>query len=342
MAEGIIATRLEINDNLPAQVTAFKAIAANGNSPQITVSWINPTQYFGGILLVKKMGSAPTAINDGEQIYSGAGTSFVDNNVAFGTTYYYRAYPYNPRKQYQTMLAVTSALPKAGTLASELPAGSFIKLKQDGVPTKFLVVNQGLPSYEYDASCNGTWLLIEDIPFYDNWSTSSRRNDYANSTVHEELNTNTINKFTPTIRSQIKSIKLPYWKGTGTSGTAQYGADGLDCKLFLATSKEVGTTQIPADEFCHLGSLLDYFSEGNDTAANSKMIAKYKGKASAWGLRDPHKGESYGGCTIDSDGGKSSMNIANTIGIRFALVLPSDFLLKPTPNSDGSYSPMEE
>ncbi len=103
-----------VNDTLPPQVTGFKAVDSSGGGvPKITVSWQNPTAFFAGILIVRKEGSAPTGVRDGVKVYTGTGTSYVDADVVFDTTYYYRAYPYNQKKQYQTLTNVVSITPKS-------------------------------------------------------------------------------------------------------------------------------------------------------------------------------------------------------------------------------------
>lgn len=103
-----------VNDNLPAQVTAFSVVDGSvGGVPKVTVSWQNPTQYFAGILIVRKAGSAPIGVNDGDKVYNGTGTSFVDTNIQFNQVYYYRAYPYNDKKQYQTLANTKSITPKS-------------------------------------------------------------------------------------------------------------------------------------------------------------------------------------------------------------------------------------
>ena len=48
------------------------------------------------------------------------------------------------------------------TLSSKA-IGSTIKLKVNGSARNFIVVHQGKPSSVYDDSCNGTWLLMQDI-----------------------------------------------------------------------------------------------------------------------------------------------------------------------------------
>ena len=46
-------------------------------------------------------------------------------------------------------------------LLGQVAVGSIVKLNENGSPTNYIVVNQGIPGNSplYDASCNGTWLL---------------------------------------------------------------------------------------------------------------------------------------------------------------------------------------
>ena len=130
MAEAFITRRGGsnggVNQTLPEQLTAFTAVA--DSTPQITLSWENPTEYWAGTLIVKKAGSAPEGVNDGEKIYKGEGTSYTDTAVEYDVTYYYRAFPYNAKKQYQTEVLTVSAMARSGLLVSTLPVGSFIKV----------------------------------------------------------------------------------------------------------------------------------------------------------------------------------------------------------------------
>lgn len=83
---------------------------------------------------MRKEGSAPTGVRDGVKVYTGTGTSYVDADVVFDTAYYYRAYPYNDKKQYQTLTNVVSVAPQPSKKLSELPVESLLKIKEDGVP----------------------------------------------------------------------------------------------------------------------------------------------------------------------------------------------------------------
>ena len=115
--------------------------------------------------------------------------------------------------------------------------GSVVKLKVDGTARNFIVVHKGLPGSMYDASCDGTWLLIEDIYEKRQWH-SSDVNDYANSSIRTYLNSTILNKFDADTQAQIKQVKIPYRPGSGAGKTVNSGANGLSAKIFLLTSTE--------------------------------------------------------------------------------------------------------
>lgn len=74
-----------------------------------------------------------------------------------------------------------------------MAVGSTVKLKVDGTLREFLIVQQGRPSSIYDASCDGTWLLMKDCYEQRQWH-NAKGNDYANSDIHKYLNSTWINK----------------------------------------------------------------------------------------------------------------------------------------------------
>lgn len=207
--------------------------------------------------------------------------------------------------------------------------GSKVKIKVNGTLRDFIVVHQGKPSSLYDASCDGTWLLMEDIYETRAWH-SSNVNDYANSTIHSYLNSTWLNLIDANIRSQIKQVKIPYRPGSGTSGTVNSGANGLSCKIFLLSDREVGYTKSNVNQYiCDDGAKLAYFTDGNGT---SEKIAKYNGSAAVWWLRSPSLGYSAGAWGCDSNGNASYGHCTDTDGIRPAFVLPSSLLV----SDDGS------
>lgn len=205
----------------------------------------------------------------------------------------------------------------------QVAVGTVVKINEYGPPINYIVVNQGLPSSMYDASCDGTWLLRQDI-------TENRVWDYDNSNVLESsdvqlyLSTTWLNRYETDIRNAIKQVKIPYRKNGGNGGTDQKGANGLSCKIFLLSGYEVGWTQsdyqyLPVD-----GAKLSYFTSGASSAANNKRIAKLSGIATLWWLRSPYTESGNDVFNVSSDGSCNFSGSTRNIGLRPALVLPQN------------------
>lgn len=210
-----------------------------------------------------------------------------------------------------------------GTLA----VGSSVYLNVGGVRKEFLVVHQGLPSSMYDASCNGTWLLMKDIYENRKWH-SSNVNKYETSDINTYLNGPFFNLFDSNIKDAIKQVKIPYRKNGGSDGTDQSGANGLPCKVFLLSGPEAGlagASYIPND-----GTKLDYFNA--NTKIDSKRIAYLSGTATAWWLRSPSTYSANYVLVVNSQGGYNDTYASNACGIRPALVLSSDALVDDSGN----------
>lgn len=216
------------------------------------------------------------------------------------------------------------------TLSSKA-IGSTIKLKVNGSARNFIVVHQGKPSSVYDDSCNGTWLLMQDI--YENraWH-SSNTNDYANSTIHSYLNSTFLNLFESNIKNAIKQVKLPYRKGSGTSTTVTSGSNGLSAKIFLlsATETSFDFSYMPSGE----GAELAYFKGCADNSSDSKRVAYLNSSAAFWWLRSPYCGGSDYALCVYSNGDWYDGSCSNSLGIRPALILPSTLLV----SDDGTVS----
>lgn len=216
------------------------------------------------------------------------------------------------------------------TLSSKA-IGSTIKLKVNGSARNFIVVHQGKPSSVYDDSCNGTWLLMQDI--YENraWH-SSNTNDYANSTIHSYLNSTFLNLFESNIKNAIKQVKLPYRKGSGTSTTVTSGSNGLSAKIFLlsATETSFDFSYMPSGE----GAELAYFKGCADNSSDSKRVAYLNGSAAFWWLCSPGCDYSGRALCVGSDGDWNYGSCSSSGGIRPALILPSTLLV----SDDGTVS----
>lgn len=213
------------------------------------------------------------------------------------------------------------------TRMSDLEIGQTIKLNVNGTPWDWLVVHQGLPSAIYDASCDGTWLLMKDIYEELGWN-STNVNDYANSTIQSYLNGNFLNLFDGNVKDAVKQVKIPYRAGSGYNKTVTSGANGLPAKIFLLSSTEVNL--VHGYEPTNEGACLSYFSGTTQNGADTKRVAYLNGSATRWWLRSPFCFPSSGSeraLSVNSNGDWADLGCSYSYGIRPALILPSDFIV---------------
>lgn len=333
---------LQIPLDAPANFTA------EAGNAQVTLTWTDPKDKYATpegetaqdpdqlvsvwdhTVLVRKTGSQPAGPNDGTVVVSSSvrnqyqSTPYTDTGLTNDTTYYYGVFAYN-KDGVASEGAFVNATPKAGTPVSSLAVGTLIKINENGAPVEYMVVNQGLPSSMYDASCDGCWVLRKDIAENRAWDSSD--NDYKNSDIQTYLNGSWVSRYSAGVLSQIKQVKIPYVNGTGSGGSVASGANGLSCKIFLLSGYEVGFSTSDNSYFPRDGAKLSYFSSGTDSAANNKRIANYNGSAANWCLRSPVTGDSGLIWIVYSDGVCSNWGCNHTCGVRPALILPSTALV---------------
>ena len=209
--------------------------------------------------------------------------------------------------------------------------GSIVKLKENGAAVNYIVVHQGRPSSSYDTSCDGTWLLRQDIAENRVWD-SGTSNVLESSDIQSYLNGTWINRYDSDIRSAIKQVKIPYRQNGGSGGTDRTGANGLSCKIFLLSGREVGFTNNESSYFPNDGSKLSYFESGNGSSAQQKRVATLNGSATYWWLRSPYTDSTNYVWYVHSGGYYGRWNANDSYGVRPALVLPSTLLV----SDDGS------
>lgn len=202
--------------------------------------------------------------------------------------------------------------PVTGVLASSLAVGSTVKLMEDGTAVEYLVVNQGIPenSSLYDASCDGTWLLV---------------NTYANSAINTWLNGDFFNSLGSVEQSAIKQVKVPYCPGN-KSTSAKTGANGLNTKAFLLSLREIGSASgYSPDE----GATIEIFS---GSSGDSYKYPYLDGSKVAWFTRTPYTSSNGADAvfTIPVNGVFSTTSVMSTSGIRPALIVPSNALFDET------------
>ena len=219
--------------------------------------------------------------------------------------------------------------PKLWAVASGTPIGNedvgdIIQLRENLVPVDYIVVHQGLPSSMYDASCDGTWLLRKDIAENRSWD-SGNSNVLETSDIQAYLNGDWMNRYDPDVVQAIKQVKIPYRQNGGSFGTDWNGANGLSCKIFLLSGKEVGWDSSDNQYFPNDGAKLSYFLDGTGSSANQKRVATLNGSATYWWLRSPYARNIRNVWCVGSYGDYGGWNANNSFGVRPALVLPSDF-----------------
>lgn len=212
------------------------------------------------------------------------------------------------------------------TALGEKEVGSIVNLNEHGAPADYIIVHKGLPSEIYDASCDGVWLLRKDIAENKQWDVSDK-NKLESSTIQTYLNGDWINRYDTNIRAIIKQVKIPYRHNGGSGGTNKNGTDGLSCKVFFLSCKEVGLTSQQYSDVQDHGEKLDYFVYGNDETAQAKRITKLNGTVKEWWLRDQSTSGTGLVWTVTLTGSATNTSADRGAGVRPALILPSSILV---------------
>lgn len=205
-----------------------------------------------------------------------------------------------------------------GTTAGDLLVGQTVAIKEFGTPIPYLVVHQGNPDAGlYDASCEGTWLLRNEIAEMRVYGSSRF---YADSSMPNYLNPDIAG--TPLfwldekVKNSMKTVKIPYHASTGD---IMSGANGLPCKAFILGAYEYGAKTdftLPDD-----GAALDYFKGNN----SNDRIAYYNGQPVIHWTRSDRVNGSTVVWVVSETGLLISRAIRNSCGVRPAFILPYDY-----------------
>ena len=204
-----------------------------------------------------------------------------------------------------------------GSAAGDLLVGQTVAIKESGTPIPYLVVHQGNPDAGlYDASCEGTWLLRQDITSMRTYGASWF---YANSRMPSYLNPDSagtpLSVLDEKIKNAMKTVKIPYHASTGD---IMSGANGLSCKAFILGACEYGVKTDFA--FPDDGAALDYFKDNN----SNDRIAYYRGQPVIhWTRSDRINGSTV--WVVSETGLSITKTISNSCGVRPAFILPYDY-----------------
>ena len=254
---------------LCGQVENFKA--GLGNLSAI-LSWTAPSpdedNSFVGARIVRKIGSAPTGINDGTVVYEGTALTYTDTGLTAGTTYYYRAFAYNAKKKYQTAYRVASRTAMAinpnfasntwelimeachgGNVPDTWVAGDNKTMTIDGADYQIDIIGKGHDTYAAGGTAPLTFQLHDCL-----------NTKYAWQATWDDL----ITKLPQSIQSAIKPV------------SKTINNESVSAKLFSLTEKEVFGT-VKYSKYVE-GTQYAYYAAGNS------KTKKLNGNLSDWWL----------------------------------------------------------
>lgn len=204
-----------------------------------------------------------------------------------------------------------------GSAAGDLLVGQTVAIKESGTPIPYLVVHQGNPDAGlYDASCDGTWLLRNEIKAMRAYG-SSRFYNYSDmpNFLDPDISGSATSGLDEKIKNAMKTVKIPYHASTGG---VMSGANGLPCKAFILGAYEYGSGTdftLPDD-----GAALDYFKDIN----SNDRIAYYNGQPVIhWTRSDRLEGSTV--WVVLESGTFISLNVSYSYGVRPAFILPYDY-----------------
>lgn len=310
---------------LCGQVENFKA--GLGNLSAI-LSWTAPNpdedNSFVGARIVRKIGSAPTGINDGTIVYEGTALTCTDTGLTAGTTYYYRAFAYNAKKKYQTEYRVINktavalnpnfasntweliiAACQIGSVPDTWVAGDSKTMTIDGVNYQFDIVGKNHDTYTAGGiapltfglhDCYGTKYPMND--------TSTNSTGWNNSKMRTETLPAILAKMPENIQNSIREVNKQTSAGN-QNATIKTTAD----KLFTFSQMEVsGST---AHSYSGEGKQYDYYKAGNS------RVKKVGSTASMWWLRSPSRSSGNYFCVVGGGGQVSAIDANKSGGVCF-------------------------
>lgn len=232
------------------------------------------------------------------------------------------------QKAYIGVNGVAKLWYQRGTPLGNLAVGSTVKIAVDGKDYDWLVVHQGLPGSMYDASCNGTWLLMEDI--YTKMKFDSRSNLFVNSSLLQYLNTTFHDAIDANVRKLIKVATIPYIAKNNTDAAS---SGNLRAWVFLLSMTEVGFVDTASSNMPIEGAKLRYFN-------SRSKIAYFGEEAAAWWSRTPYAVFNRNVWYIESNGDSAYSDVTVFYcGVRPCMILPQDALVDDTGHIIGTDDP---
>lgn len=240
-AHGLVAKKSR--DKIPPpNVIGFSATASGED---IKLTWTNPKDSdYVGVIIVKKTGDYPTDVKDGETIFNGNTTTFIDRNVVKAEYIYYRAFAYDFDDNINTEdVQVAKAVVKGEQTAPEAP-----KIEKADYFSVTLVSQK---NYQYKIA-NGSW---------QNENVFSGLMSDTEYTFYQRKIGNELYKPSPSSDGTVtKTLKAPLSKVTAIID--QSNSNPLTCVTYDDDAKILEKGSPEWDEF--FGTKLVLFKNGKE------------------------------------------------------------------------------
>lgn len=223
------------------------------------------------------------------------------------------------KKAYIGVAGVARLFYSSGFPLADLPEGSLINLNEGGTGVNFY-----LAKHDYESGLNGAGrelLVRKDVHSNVAWSPSS--NAYATSNIDAWLTGTYKGTLDSTVQELIGATSFYY-----TTGNGNYSVTTLARSVFILSLAEFGLTTTGIN------------SEGSALPIASSLLVSYlNGSATnQWTRSANSQGKTIVAYVNSSGQANNWGGVSKTYGARPCFTLPSDAIVNPTPNADGSYT----
>jgi hypothetical protein len=316
-----------VTETLPQQVTTFTA--TSGNSV-LNLAWtISDITALAGFYIVYKSGTvAPTTINDGTKIDLTDNTlrATTLSGLTNGTQYTVSIFPYNSKKQPQTIQKYVTATPANDNNFGSLAIGSKIVVTDPTTSADLTMIiidknHSGYPTNSVTLMLEK--IIINNVPSASLYTTPNNVDAYLNDSVT-----------TPTqFFKHLPTYLISNLMDTSITCATNYNASTtITRKAFALSIAELGRASVTG--IVNEGVAFSYFT--SDTL-------RKEGTPVAYWTRTPSM--STGGATGSyyttlSDGSQGGSTASTSLGIRpvFNINMSNTIKLSLTTNANGYYT----
>ena len=299
------------------QIASLSTEENRKRSVQITTRQVDTTGNYPGVI---QTSGAPYYNYNGTSNAQGYCPAFMlpltapIRLLADGT---YDLVPEDPSLSAQTVSTLAEEQSGTAVQLNQIPAGSVLKIKENGQDVDFYVAKH---DYESELNGAGRTLVVRKDTYDDRSWDSGNVNAYASSDLDSWFNSTYKALLDESIQEAIGTTKIRYTPGNGnnTVGT-------LERAIFALSLTELGQSHSYANTE---GSALPI--------ASTLRIAYRNGSATTQWTRSPYTNSTGSAWRLYSDGDFGGSHCSKSYGSRPCFTLPGDSYA--TANDDGTYT----